>query len=208
MFYTIDLTKELEIPPRFLGPKLREEIFERLRQEVEGLYCMPGSSLLQCLHRHAPSTDSLTHSRPPRFLVGYCTGKTGFVLAVTHLYSIGQGMIREGVGNARFNVQYQCIAFMPHKGEVLDATVNSINKMGFFATAGPLQLFVSNHLIPDEFEFDTSNEPAYVTTEGEKIVPGSEVRVRIVGTRVDANEIFAVGTMNEDFLGLLSTTIS
>jgi len=94
---------------------------------------------------------------------------------------------------------------MPHKGEVLDATVNSINKMGFFATAGPLQLFVSNHLIPEEFEFDTSNEPAYVTAEGERIVPGSEVRVRIVGTRVDANEIFAVGTMNEDFLGLLST---
>ena len=171
MFYTIDLTKELEIPPRFLGPKLRAEIYERLRQEVEG----------------------------------YCTGKTGFVLAVTHLYSIGQGMIREGIGNARFNVEYQCIAFMPHKGEVLDATVNSINKMGFFATAGPLQLFVSNHLIPEEFEFDTSNEPAYVTAEGERIVPGSEVRVRIVGTRVDANEIFAVGTMNEDFLGLLST---
>jgi DNA-directed RNA polymerase II subunit RPB7 len=170
MFYSIDLTKELEIPPRFLGPKLKEEIFERLRHEVEG----------------------------------YCTGKTGFVLAVTSLYSIGQGMIREGVGNARFNVQYRCIAFMPHKGEVLDATVNSINKMGFFASAGPLQLFVSNHLIPEEFEFDTSNEPAYVTTEGEKIVPGSEVRVRIVGTRVDANEIFAVATMNDDFLGLMS----
>eukprot|EP00889_Picochlorum_renovo_P008380 jgi/Picre1/35410/NNA_002872.t1 len=80
---------------------------------------------------------------------------------------------------------------MPHKGEVLDATVKSVNKMGFFAEAGPLQLFVSNHLIPEEFEFDTSHEPAYVTSEGDKIIPGSEVRVRIVGTRVDANEIFA-----------------
>jgi DNA-directed RNA polymerase II subunit RPB7 len=174
MFYTIELTKELEIPPRFLGPKLRDEIFERLRSEVEG----------------------------------YCTGKTGFVLAVTNLVSMGKGMIREGVGNARFNVEYQCITFMPHKGEVLDATVNSINKMGFFASAGPLQLFVSNHLIPEEFEFDTSNEPSYVTAEGEKIVPGSEVRVKIVGTRVDANEIFAVATMNDDFLGLLSTTVT
>ncbi|KAI8108175.1 hypothetical protein M9434_006205 [Picochlorum sp. BPE23] len=170
MFYTLDLSKELEIHPRFLGPKLKDEIYDRLRQEVEG----------------------------------YCTGKHGFVLAVTSLFSIGQGLIREGAGYARFNVQYRCITFMPHKGEVLDATVKSVNKMGFFAEAGPLQLFVSNHLIPEEFEFDTSHEPAYVTSEGDKIIPGSEVRVRIVGTRVDANEIFAVATMSDDFLGLMS----
>ena len=62
--------------------------------------------------------------------------------------------------------------------------------MGFFAEAGPLQLFVSNHLIPEEFEFDTAQEPCYVTSEGDqKILPGCEVRLRVVGTRVDANEI-------------------
>jgi DNA-directed RNA polymerase II subunit RPB7 len=95
MFYTLDLTKELEIPPRFLGPKLKDEIFDRLRQEVEG----------------------------------FCDGKHGFILAVTSLYSIGQGLIREGAGSATFNVEYRCIAFMPHKGEVLDATVKSVNKV-------------------------------------------------------------------------------
>ena len=95
MFYTLDLSKELEIHPRFLGPKLKDEIYDRLRQEVEG----------------------------------YCTGKHGFVLAVTSLFSIGQGLIREGVGYARFNVQYRCITFMPHKGEVLDAHVKSVNKV-------------------------------------------------------------------------------
>lgn len=63
--------------------------------------------------------------------------------------------------------------------------------MGFFAEAGPLQIFVSNHLIADEFEFDTNqHEPAYVTPDGDqKITAGCEVRVRIVGTRIDANEI-------------------
>lgn len=62
--------------------------------------------------------------------------------------------------------------------------------MGIFAEAGPLNLFVSNHMIPEAFEFDTSHEPCYVTAEGdEKILPGCEVRLRIVGTRVDATEI-------------------
>lgn len=62
--------------------------------------------------------------------------------------------------------------------------------MGFFAEAGPLQVFVSNHLIPEAFEFNTAHEPCYQTSDGEqKIVPGSEVRLRIVGTRVDAADI-------------------
>lgn len=62
--------------------------------------------------------------------------------------------------------------------------------MGFFAEAGPLQVFVSNHLIPDGFEFNTAHEPCYQTADGEqKIVPASEVRLRIVGTRVDASDI-------------------
>jgi DNA-directed RNA polymerase subunit E'/Rpb7 len=29
-----------------------------------------------------------------------------------------------------------------------------------------------------------------------------EIRLRIVGTRVDANDIFAVGTLMEDYLGM------
>ena len=62
--------------------------------------------------------------------------------------------------------------------------------MGFFAEAGPLQVFVSNHLIPEDFEFSTAHEPCYTTADGDqKIVPGSEVRLRIVGTRVDASDI-------------------
>ena len=66
--------------------------------------------------------------------------------------------------------------------------------MGFFSEAGPLQVFVSNHLIPEAFEFNTAHEPCYQTTDGEqKIVPGSEVRLRIVGTRVDASDIVSGG---------------
>jgi DNA-directed RNA polymerase II subunit RPB7 len=95
MFYLLDLTRELDIPPKFLGPRLREEIQRRLKQEVEGA----------------------------------CNGQHGFLLAVVNITSWGKGMIREGVGSAVFTVGYSCIAFMPFKGEVLDATVKSVNKV-------------------------------------------------------------------------------
>ena len=62
--------------------------------------------------------------------------------------------------------------------------------MGFFAEAGPLQVFVSNHLIPQEFSFNSTEEPSFVSAdEAVRIVAGAEARLRIVGTRVDATEI-------------------
>lgn len=70
------------------------------------------------------------------------------------------------------------------------------------------QVFVSNHLIPESFEFNTAHEPCYLSADGEqKIVPGSEVRLRIVGTRVDASDIFAVGSIKDDFLGCLGAPV-
>ena len=95
MFYHLQLTKELEIPPRYFAAKIDDEITRRLRQDVEGT----------------------------------CSGRHGFVIAVTNLVDKGAGMIREGVGSAVFNAVYDCIVFMPHKGEVMDAVVKSVNKV-------------------------------------------------------------------------------
>ena len=109
--------------------------------------------------------------------------------------------------------------FRPARGEVLDAVVASVSKVGFFADAGPMQVFVSNHLIPDEYEFSSGGggggggghggggggEPAFVAAdEGSRVAPGAEVRLRVVGTRMDANEIFCVATMKDDYLGVIN----
>ena len=36
------------------------------------------------------------------------------------------------------------------------------------------------------------------------LVQDDEIRLKIVGTRVDASDIFAIGTLMDDFLGLVS----
>ena len=72
-------------------------------------------------------------------------------------------------------------------------------QVGFFADAGPLQLFVSNHLIPEDFSFDSANEPAFVSSdEAVRVQAGAEVRLRIVGTRVDADEIVSPRLSSRD----------
>ncbi|KAM7496496.1 hypothetical protein LguiA_020910 [Lonicera macranthoides] len=121
---------------------------------------------------------------------GTCSGRHGFVVAITGIESVGKGLIRDGTGFVTFPVKYQCVVFRPFKGEILEAVVTMVNKMGFFAEAGPVQIFVSNHLIPDDMEFQTGDMPNYTTSDGSvKIQKESEVRLKIIGTRVDATEI-------------------
>uniref|UniRef100_A0A452Z2F5 DNA-directed RNA polymerase subunit n=1 Tax=Aegilops tauschii subsp. strangulata TaxID=200361 RepID=A0A452Z2F5_AEGTS len=124
---------------------------------------------------------------------GTCSGRHGFVVAITGVEDIGKGLIREGTGFVTFPVKYQCVVFRPFKGEILEAVVTMVNKMGFFAEAGPVQIFVSNHLIPDDMEFQSGDVPNYTTSDGSvKIQKESEVRLKIIGTRVDATEIACV----------------
>lgn len=176
MFYEVELTRSLDLHPRYFGPKLREVIQGKLVSEVEGT----------------------------------CSGRYGFIICVTTLLDIGKGRIRDdGTGKASFDVKYKAIVFRPFKGEVIDCVVTSVNKMGFFAEAGPLQIFVSNHLIPDDYEYSTAGDAAYVSPdESVRIQEHTEVRLRIVGTRVDATEIFCIGTIKEDFLGVVNNPAS
>ena len=52
-------------------------------------------------------------------------------------------------------------------------------------------------------KFDpTSNPPSYASSD-QLVEKGSRVRLKIVGTRADVNEIFAIATMKEDWLGAL-----
>eukprot|EP00208_Stichococcus_sp_RCC1054_P001939 CAMPEP_0206142190 /NCGR_PEP_ID=MMETSP1473-20131121/15884_1 /ASSEMBLY_ACC=CAM_ASM_001109 /TAXON_ID=1461547 /ORGANISM="Stichococcus sp, Strain RCC1054" /LENGTH=152 /DNA_ID=CAMNT_0053537081 /DNA_START=670 /DNA_END=1128 /DNA_ORIENTATION=+ len=137
---------------------------------------------------------------------GTCSGKYGFIIAVTSVVKVSEGVILEGTGHALFKVSYSCVVFRPFKGEVLDAVVTQVTKMGFFAEAGPVQIFVSSHLIPDDFDFTALDDPAYVSADEEiRIVAGAEVRLRIVGVKVDPTEIFCVGTIKDNYLGVIGT---
>ncbi|GIL55057.1 hypothetical protein Vafri_10705 [Volvox africanus] len=141
---------------------------------------------------------------------GTCTGKYGYVVAVTKVDDIGRGRIRQDQsGFATFDVTYGCIVCRPYKHEVLDAVVTSVNKMGFFAQAGPLQLFVTQHLIPEEFEFDASGDNSWTSMDQTTdIKAGTHVRVRIVGIKYDPTEVFCIATMKDDYLGVIGKDLA
>ncbi|XP_059350891.1 DNA-directed RNA polymerase II subunit RPB7 isoform X2 [Daphnia carinata] len=120
---------------------------------------------------------------------GTCTGKYGFVIAVTTIDNIGAGIIQPGQGFVVYPVKYKAIVFRPFKGQVLDAVVTQVNKS-----------------IPSDMQFDPNSTPPCYKTQDEDVViqQDDEIRIKIVGLRVDATDIFAIGTLMDDYLGLVS----
>jgi DNA-directed RNA polymerase II subunit RPB7 len=112
--------------------------------------------------------------------------------------------ISSGRGFVVYPVRYKAIVFRPFKGEVVDAIVTQVNKVGIFCEIGPLSCFVSKHCIPPDMDFDPNSNPPCYKTQDESVVikDDDEIRVKIIGTRVDATDIFAIGTLMDDFLGL------
>ncbi|XP_050529443.1 DNA-directed RNA polymerase II subunit RPB7-like isoform X6 [Daktulosphaira vitifoliae] len=185
MFFHIALEHEVLLHPKYFGPQLMESVKTKLYREVEGT----------------------------------CTGKYGFVIAVTHIDNIGSGLILPGQGLVVYSVKYKAIVFRPFKGEVLEAVVTQLNKVGMFADIGPLSCFISHHFrnlkkhinftfyifqsIPNELQFCPNTSPPCYKSKEENIAiqPEDTIRLKIVGTRVDATGIFAIGTLMDDYLG-------
>jgi DNA-directed RNA polymerase II subunit RPB7 len=84
----------------------------------------------------------------------------------------------------------------------LDAVVTSVNRQGVFAEVGPLTVFVSNHNIPADIKWDPNATPPQYTDNGDQVIEkGTHLRVKLMGTRSDISNIFAIGSIKEDFLG-------
>ena len=61
--------------------------------------------------------------------------------------------------------------------------------MGFFADVGPMQIFVSIHLIPPDLKFLPDANPPNFSNEEQIIEKGAMVRIKIMGLRMDVKDI-------------------
>ncbi|KAK8126264.1 DNA-directed RNA polymerase II subunit [Apiospora kogelbergensis] len=132
---------------------------------------------------------------------GTCTGSY-YIISVVGNSSISEGRILPGSGLAEFTVAYRAVVWRPFKGETIDTVVVSVNQHGFFAEAGPLRIFVSAHLIPGEIKWDPNGTPPSFHDEDTTIQVGTHVRVKIIGTRAEVGDLWAIGSIKEDYLGM------
>jgi DNA-directed RNA polymerase II subunit RPB7 len=103
----------------------------------------------------------------------------------------------------------------------VDAVVDTLNPHGFFGNAGPVKLFVSSHvrswaprskltsltahatqMMPEDCKYQANATPPQYSNQIDLVIePGSHVRVKIMGLRSEVGVMWAIGTINGDFLG-------
>ena len=105
-----------------------------------------------------------------------------------------------------FHVKYDAVVFRPFKNEVLSAVVDAVNKYGFFARAAGVSIFVSTHNMPESFVFNPDASPPAFNNDADNVTIAKDynVRLRILGVDFRATSVYCIGTIDDDFLGVLS----
>eukprot|EP00630_Chrysocystis_fragilis_P007190 CAMPEP_0197390124 /NCGR_PEP_ID=MMETSP1165-20131217/2194_1 /TAXON_ID=284809 /ORGANISM="Chrysocystis fragilis, Strain CCMP3189" /LENGTH=169 /DNA_ID=CAMNT_0042915589 /DNA_START=64 /DNA_END=573 /DNA_ORIENTATION=+ len=162
------------LAPQYFGPRMRSYIKDEIVKSVEGT----------------------------------CLGREGYVIAVMELKNddIDTGVVEYDTGMVSVNARYSAILLRPFKNEVVDAVVTQVNEIGFFSEAGPLAIFVSRHAMPEDLQdgYDADVESWISEDKEVEIKQRCVVRLKLLGVTCDTNEITAVGTIKDDYLGLIS----
>jgi DNA-directed RNA polymerase II subunit RPB7 len=166
MYYIIDDSRSITLPPSSLGPHFHDQLQAALRQQLEG------------------STS---------------TNHDGLIVHLLNVKNFSTPRIQESTAYAVVECSFRSIVYRPFKNEIVDCIVDSIDKNGFFGWVGPMRVFISKSSMPDDFSYDERTN-VYEGSE-QRIISGSEVRVKIVGVRKDGGKLYAVGTIDSDYLG-------
>jgi hypothetical protein len=64
-------------------------------------------------------------------------------------------------------------------------------------------------MIPAQVRYDpNATPPQFTDNEDYRVEPGTHIRVKIMGTRSEVGEMWAIGTINEDYLGYLFSLVN
>lgn len=173
MFYVKNLDHEIVLEPVHFGSKLRTTLVKLLKEQVEGLALATYGYVVNVIE--VPEKD------------------------------IKSGIIEYDSGNVVFTVKYTALLLRPFINEVLDAVVAQCTPVGFFAYVGPLRIFVSKHAMPEDmFNGYDPEKGAWISDDKEVVIAaGSGVRLKIKGRTVEANNMTAIATIKDNYLGLI-----
>lgn len=125
------------------------------------------------------------------------------MIAVTSIENVADASFQMLLDDYIFyRIKFNAVVFRPFKNEVLDGIVEQTNKLGLFVSVGPLKCFISRKSMPESLNFDGSK---YTKSDKNYVIEVSTpLRFKVIGHRVDPLEIFAIGTLRDDYLGPIS----
>eukprot|EP00632_Arachnochrysis_sp_CCMP2950_P017004 CAMPEP_0185702576 /NCGR_PEP_ID=MMETSP1164-20130828/12277_1 /TAXON_ID=1104430 /ORGANISM="Chrysoreinhardia sp, Strain CCMP2950" /LENGTH=211 /DNA_ID=CAMNT_0028369799 /DNA_START=27 /DNA_END=660 /DNA_ORIENTATION=+ len=172
--YRTDLEYTMYLHPQYFGPRMKTHIKNELMKDLEG--------------------KSL--------------GRQGYVICVMNINDrdVDAGVVDYDTGCVSVNARYSAILMRPFKNEVLDARVTAVTERGFTTQSGPLEIFVSSHAMPPDLQEGYDQDVDAWISEDKEVEIRSRciVRLRLIGVRCDNDRITAIGSIKDDYLGLIS----
>lgn len=185
MYLVVDDSRSISMSPADLGPFFELRVTNKLRTDLIG--CLSESCDGLVVHIFPESIRRTDHP-----------------------------VVHDTTNEILVNVAFKSILFVPVRGEVTDCIVTEVTRLGFFAYYGPLKVFVSSSCIPKELGYvqdrncfasvaPSMNGHGHGGAKSMSIGADDEVRVRVLGVKKDQGTLFAVGTINGDFLGPIAS---
>lgn len=140
-----------------------------------------------------------------REVEGTCNARYGFIMTIVRIDDVGSGVLQTDVnGMAIYKVKYTAVIFRLFKGQVVEGIVKQVNKVGIFVEVGAATCFINHHSIPPHYTFSAGAPACYKSSNEEPAITIEEkIRVKIIGTKIDIGGIFAIGTLMDDYLGIV-----
>lgn len=77
-----------------------------------------------------------------------------------------------------------------------------VSSGGCFVEGEGNWLIWPSQLIPSDIKWDPNATPPQYTDNGDQVIEkGTHLRIKLIGTRSDVNNMYAIGSVKEDFLG-------
>ncbi|KAK3675492.1 DNA-directed RNA polymerase II subunit [Recurvomyces mirabilis] len=131
---------------------------------------------------------------------------TMMIIAIIDVLDVSEPKIMPGTGMAMYDISYRAIIWRPFRGEVVDGLVSSVVSGGFFVDVGGLSCFVSRQMIPAQLKYTVEGStPSFTDNVDQTIERGTQVRLRIKGMRSEMGQMYAIGSIKEDYLGFVYT---
>lgn len=135
---------------------------------------------------------------------GYISKDLGFVIAISGILNVGEGVIIHGDGAAYYETTFKLFAFKPEVHEIVLGKISDITDFGAFMDIGPIDGMVHVSQTMDDFVSFSKSKVLTGKESKKNLKVNDKCRARIIAVSHKDPSNPKIGlTMRQPFLGAL-----
>ena len=111
---------------------------------------------------------------------GYISNETGFIICITEVIDIGEGLVIHGDGAPYYETTFKFLSYLPEMQEVVTGIISDVTNFGAFMKVGPVDGMI--HLSQTMDDFVSVNKQKTITGKESKkaLKVGDKCRARVI----------------------------